>query len=268
MPLNPLARLSARAFGALALLASMAAHASVRPESGYGLPRDASRDGHLIDSLMNSAHVLDLILFAVMCLWIGYACLRHNSRHEAVYDHGDSRKSMTVVLAISAAIFLVVDGNFFINTMKDLNGTFWNFRKPAEDPSTVRIEINAHQWSWDARYAGADGKFKTKDDIVTWNDLRIPADALYLPNFRIKMDAVPGQVNQMWFQARTDVVGQDFEIACAQHCGAHHYKMRGVLTVMPRDAYDAWVREASVNAERSFDPEDAKAHWGWEWKEL
>jgi cytochrome c oxidase subunit 2 len=277
---RPLPRFLHSALLALCAFASTAS-AEVRPEQRIGLPRDASADGHLIDSLMQSAHVLDLLLFTVAAVWLGYACFRHNSKHEAVYDHGDSRKSMVVVLAISAATFLVVDGNFFVNTLKDLNGTFWNFQKPAEDPRTVRIEINAHQWAWDARYAGADGRFGTKDDIVSWNELRIPANApiylqltstdvvhaLYLPNFRIKMDAVPGQVNRMWFQAKPEVAGEEFEVACAQHCGANHYKMRAVLTVMAEDAFKAWAQEASALAERAYDAEDKKAHWGWEWKE-
>jgi cytochrome c oxidase subunit 2 len=275
---NPLGR---RVVLALAALAPALAYGGVRPEAGLGLPRDASVHGHLIDSLMDGAHVLDLVLFAIVCAWMGYACLKHGRRHQAVYDHGDSRKSITVVLAISAAIFLVLDGNFFVNTLRDLNGTFWNFRTPAEDPRTVRIEVNAHQWAWDVRYAGADGKFGTKDDVVTWNELRIPADvpisvqltstdvihALNLPNFRQKMDAVPGQVNRLWFQARPEVAGEEFEFACAQHCGTNHYKMRGVLTVVRPDEFNAWAQEASINAERAYDPDDAQARWGWEWKE-
>ena len=38
----------------------------------------------------------------------------------------------------------------------------------------MRIQVNAHQWAWDARYAGPDGKFNTADDIVTLNDMRVP----------------------------------------------------------------------------------------------
>ena len=66
------------------------------------------------------------------------------------------------------------------------------------------------------RYAGPDGKFNTRDDIVTTNDMRVPvgvpvllqlaaSDVLHsfsLPNFRIKQDAVPGMINRLWFQAK------------------------------------------------------------------
>ena len=114
-------------------------------------------------------------------------------------------------------IFFVVDGNLFFNSTMDLENVFHNFEKVEHDPATIRVEINAHQWAWDTRSAGPDGKFNTKDDIVSLNDLRIPVDtpvifevastdvlhAFNLPNFRAKVDAVPGQVNRMWTQAKT-----------------------------------------------------------------
>ena len=114
---------------------------------------------------------------------------------------------------------------------------------------------------------------------MTWNDFKIPVNtpihlqlasadvihSFYLPNFRMKMDAVPGQINQFWFQAKE--TGQ-FEIGCAQHCGTHHYKMKGILTVLPEDEYRKWEQEASINGKRAHDPEDVASNWGWDWKEF
>jgi heme/copper-type cytochrome/quinol oxidase subunit 2 len=55
-------------------------------------------------------------------------------------------------------------------------------------------------------------------------------------------------------------------ISCAQHCGPNHYKMRGVLTALPRERYEEWLRMAGALARAAYDPEDAEAHWGWEWR--
>jgi cytochrome c oxidase subunit 2 len=141
----------------------------------------------------------------------------------------------------------------------------------------VRIEINAHQWAWSARYAGPDGKFNTADDVVTLNDIRVPEGApiilelastdvihsFYLPNFRTKQDAMPGMVNRLWFEAKET---GEFDIGCAQHCGINHYKMKALLTVLPKADYARWLAEASANAARAFDPADTVAQWGWDWK--
>lgn len=273
---DPLCRPSA---ALLALALPTAAVAAVQPESGFGLPRDVSQNGHLVDWLMNITSVFNLILFTIMCIWMGWACFKHNRNHAAVYDHGSSKHSVTIALAISAFIFAVVDGNLFVNSINDLDKEYWNFEKVAANPKTVRLEINAHQWSWDARYAGADGKFNTEDDILSWNEITVPVGvpiyveltstdvihSFYLPNFRTKMDAVPGQVNRFWFQAKQ--MGE-YDIGCAQHCGTHHYKMKALLRVVSPEEFNAWHAEESATAKRAYDPEDKVAHWGWDWKEL
>jgi len=272
-------RLVRLAVGVGLLLLPAIGRAAVEPESGLGLPRDVSKNGHLVDWLMNITNVFNIILFIIMCVWMGYACLRYNRHHEAEYDHGSARRSVTIALALSAFIFAVVDGTLFVNAIRDLDSEVWNFEKVARDPRTVRLEINAHQWSWDARYAGPDKKFNSEDDVLTWNDIKVPVNtpiyvqltstdvihSFYLPNFRTKMDAVPGQVNRMWFEAKQT---GDFDIGCAQHCGTHHYKMKAQLTVLSPEDYRAWLAVTSANAKRAYDPEDKVAHWGWEWKEF
>ena len=89
--------------------------------------------------------------------------------------------------------------------------------------------------------------------------------SFYLPNLRVKQDAMPGMINRAWFQAKET---GDFDIACAQHCGTHHYKMKGTLMIQSRDAFEAWYRESSAAAALAFNPADIDSLWGWEWKKL
>ena len=262
--------------GALLLYATRVAQAAPQPESGWGYPRDVSVEGHRIDRLLNVTSVFVGILFLIMAVWMGIAIVKHGRRHGARHDHGSAKKQIIKALALSALIFFIVDGNLFVNSMIDLDEAFWNFAKAETSPDAVRIEINAHQWAWDARYAGSDGEFGTADDIVTLNDIRVPRGvpvvlalrsvdvihSFYVPNLRQKVDVVPGTTTHLWFAARE--TGQ-FEIACAQHCGVHHYKMRGVLTIYEPERYRAWLGEAQANARIAYDAADAFAHWGWRW---
>ncbi|MBI3847443.1 MAG: cytochrome C oxidase subunit II [Planctomycetes bacterium] len=270
-----------KAFLAFLVLFALAAvaRAEVQPETGLGLPRDVSVDGNRIDWLLQITMVFVAILFVIMVVWMFLACLKHNRNHQAEYDHGDSKHHVTIALTLSAIIFFVVDGNLFYNSTKDLGDAFWNF-DGAEARDPVRIEINAHQWAWDARYAGPDKKFNTQDDIVTLNDIRVPVGSpvivelasvdvihsLYLPNLRVKQDAMPGMVNRFWFEAKET---GEFDIACAQHCGVNHYKMKGKLTILSREDYAHWADEASKNSARAYDPADDEfAHWGWDWRNV
>ena len=250
--------------------------AEVQKESGFDMPRDVSLDGHRITWLINITMFFLVILFVIMIVWMAIAIIKHDENHPAEYDHGDAGKQVAFALSLSAVIFLIVDGNLYVNAMIDLDEVFWNFEEVDQNPDTVKIEVNAHQWAWDARYSGPDGEWNTQDDAITLNDIRVPVDkpvliqltssdvihALNLPNMRIKADAVPGTVAQMWFQA---VETGEFDIACAEHCGAFHYKMKGKLTVLSQEAYDAWLSEVSHQSALAYNPDDADAHWGWPW---
>ncbi|HEY4122280.1 MAG TPA: hypothetical protein VGM56_30645 [Byssovorax sp.] len=272
--------------GATVLLTSLASFASPVPESGLGMPRDMSVEGHRIDWLIHVTMAFVTLLFVVMCVWIALAIVKHRDGqgHKAEYDHGDAKHQIRFAAGLSALIFFVVDGNLWVNSTMDVNGMpgspfpgFWGFDKVEKMPGVIRIEINGHQWAWDARYAGPDGKFNTKDDIVTLNDIRVPVNtpvllelasadvihSFYLPNFRVKQDAMPGMVNRMWFEARE---AGEFDIACAQHCGTNHYKMKALLTVLPKDEYEDWAKRSSANGVRGWNADDEGAHWGWDWK--
>ena len=266
------------ALGALLSFASVAA-AAVQPEKGgYWFPRDVSLNGHRIDWLINITMVFVVILFVIMCIWMAMACVKHGRGHVADYDHGDAKKSVTFALCLSALIFFVVDGNLFYNSVKDLDEAFWNFDDAAAHPEVVKVEVNARQWAWDFRLAGPDGKFATADDVVTLNDLRIPKDrpillqigavdvihSFYVPNMRQKIDAVPGNINLMWFQAKET---GEFDIACAQHCGTNHYLMKGKLTILDSAGFDAWAAQASRVSQLDYDEKDMSSHWGWDWME-
>jgi cytochrome c oxidase subunit 2 len=240
------------------------------------LPEDASAYGYRIDQLLELSHRFDLILAVVMVGLLGGMLWRFRGARKVAAD-GGTRRSRAVVMVVALSIFGLVDGTMFARSLGYLDEVLWNFEVPESNPNTVRLEVNARQWAWEVRYAGEDGRFNTADDVVTWSDVRVPVgvpvwvqlastDVVHgfsLPNFRVKLDAIPGRVNQTWFQAAREGT---WEVACYQHCGTSHYKMRGTLTVMTPEAYATWLREASRQAAHAYDSADTAAHWGWEWR--
>jgi cytochrome c oxidase subunit 2 len=87
--------------------------------------------------------------------------------------------------------------------------------------------------------------------------------SFYLPNFRQKQDVFPGTTSRMWFQAKQPGV---FDIGCAQHCGANHFKMRGEITIETPEKYTDWERVQVAENQRRYDSNDVEAHWGWDWE--
>ena len=270
-----MSRLRALVASPLVLVARLAVAAPL-PEAGYGLPRDVSRDGHHVDALIHFTMAAATVIFVIVLAAMLWAIVRHGRSHQAVPEHG-SRATVGLLVATLVVIGVAVDGSMLVKTLIDMNEVFWNFESADRQPGAIRIEINAHQWAWTARYPGPDGIFGTADDVVTTNDIRIPLDrpivlqlastdvihSFYLPNFRVKRDAMPGMVNALWFQAEKT---GEYEIGCAQHCGPNHYKMRGVLTVLKPDEYDRWITDMAADARRAYDAGDKEAHWAWEWR--
>jgi cytochrome c oxidase subunit 2 len=238
-------------------------------------PLDASFDGFRNDALFNTTILMTSVLFVIVTGLLVWAVVMHREgRQTARYEHGIGRRHLAFTLVITAVIFFGVDGTLLLDSYFDLDRTLWHFPTTADHP--VEIEVWAQQWSWNVRYAGADGKFGTADDIVTLDDMHVPigrpvvvhlkskdvVHSFYLPNFRVKQDVVPGAETRLWFAAKHP--GR-YEIACAQHCGVNHYKMRGLVTVESAAAFEAWVGAMSADAIKKYDEDDTDAHWGWPW---
>jgi cytochrome c oxidase subunit 2 len=240
------------------------------------LPHDASLHGRLVDGNFQYISVATGVCFLIMAVILAVAAIAHRAgRAKAVYTHGDSRRAYLLTGFVAAAMFFGIDMVTLYRASRDLREHFWNY--PARDADALRVEVTAQQWSWNFRYPGADGRFNTRDDIVTLNDLHIPVGkpvylklrskdvvhSFYLPNFRQKIDAVPGSVTRLWFQARE---AGKFEIGCAQHCGVSHYKMRGELTALAPAEFQRWAERAAEDSMRRYDPADVAAHDGWDWE--
>lgn len=76
-----------------------------------------------------------------------------------------------------------------------------------------------------------------------------PTDVIHsfaMPSFGLKLDAVPGRLNETWFRATRAGV---FYGQCSELCGAGHGYMPIAIEVMPKEKYDAWVAKALANDE-------------------
>jgi cytochrome c oxidase subunit 2 len=248
----------------------------------YGPPRDASLDGHLVDGAFGYLTIATEICLAIVVLVLATALLFHRRRAGRVahYTHGERPRDHVLTVAVALGMFLGIDAVLAGRSLGHLQSRFWRY--PDDNPAAVRVEVTARQWAWTFRLAGPDGRFGTPDDVVTLNELRVPQGrpiylklrskdvihSLYLPNFRTKLDAVPGTTTRMWFEARA--AGR-FEIGCAQHCGVSHYKMRGELQVTTDAAFEAWLARAAHDARLRFDAGDraarAQADEAWDWEQ-
>ncbi len=242
----------------------------------YSPPVDISVEGHRIDEAFGYTTRLITIYFAIVLFVMGYCLVRFRARpgHSAEYIEGNQPRHLLMTGALAASVFMLIDMRLIATSAHDASEIFWKFPTGKD---VVKIQVLGQQFEWHFRYAGPDAKFNTADDVETTALLHVPKGkpilmqlrskdvihSLFLPNVRLKQDAIPGRQTQLWFQA---TVPGDYELACAELCGLGHYKMRGQFIVDEPADFDAWIAAQSKDAEEEYDADDKTANWGWDWE--
>jgi cytochrome c oxidase subunit 2 len=134
-------------------------------------------------------------------------------------------------------------------------------------PADVTVKATGKQWFWS--YSYPDAKFEFDSLMVQAKDLKpgqprllavdneivVPvnkvvrvlttgADVIHafaIPAFGIKIDAIPGRVNETWFKAEREGMyyGQ-----CSELCGKDHAFMPIAVRVVSDTEYTAWLDQA------------------------
>ena len=213
------------------------------------------------------------IVFVGINLFSAYALIkyRHRKGHKAHYEPENKKLEIwltavtTVGVAAMLAPGLVVWGDFI--TVPE---------------NALRFEALGKQWHWSYRLPGNDGEFGDtevrhmtvdnpfgmdpedpagQDDILIADPvmhlpLDQPAHALLrstdvlhnfaVPQFRVKMDLVPGMVTYQWF---TPVRTGTYEILCEELCGIGHFAMRGKIVVDEQADWEQWLAQQPTFAD-------------------
>ncbi len=226
----------------------------------------------MIDSTVDITIWVTGIVFVAVNLFMVYCLFKflHKPGRKAEYNPENKKLEfwLTIGTAVGVAAMLapglVVWGQF-VNVPDDAH----------------EVEVVGQQWSWSYRYPGKDGKLGTvdaalisqdnpfgmmddpngNDDIlVTHPQMHLPLglpvklllrskDVLHdyaVPQFRVKMDLVPGLVTYLWLEPIR--VGT-FEILCEELCGLAHHTMRGTVVVEEEADYQAWLETQPTWAE-------------------
>lgn len=236
----------------------------------------ASEHGVITDRLFWITMIIcvgaSTVIFAVM-FWITFKYqYKEGRRATFITDNHVLELVWTGIPAVVMAL-LIFKG---LETWNDITD-------PAKEDAEV-IELVAQQFAWTARYPGNDkqlGKIDFRlidgsnefglnlaEDPNTFDDfkaqeLHIPKGkevllkirakdvlhSVYLPHFRVKMDAVPGMQTHFKFvptKSTADMRNEtgnpnfEYELACAEICGKGHFSMRLVVKVDEPADYEKW----------------------------
>ncbi len=216
------------------------------------LPEDMSATGHAIDHLFTFILVLTGVVFVItegVMFWFMWKYDGKAAKHEPVkFVHGSH--TLEVIWTIIPAATLLFIAIYQMNVWAD------NKMRPPNQAGDhpVEIEVTARQFEWRLRYPGPDGIIGTPDDLFTVNELHVPVNrkilidlksqdvlhSFFLPNMRVKQDAVPGMKQPVWFIPRQTGA---YDLVCAELCGWGHYKMKGRLIVETEEQFNDFLKK-------------------------
>ena len=226
-----------------------------------------------IDKAIGGTLLLTGIVFILTNLVLAWFSFRYQDHEgaKASYWHDNPRLEWTWTLVTAAILFVVL-----FNALG-----LWaqiNTEAPAD---AQLIEVTGQQFAWNVRYPGKDGILgrtdhklasqenpigldkndaASADDILLLNQLYLPLGrpvrvqirsmdvihSFFLPNFRVKQDAMPGMTISTWFVPKElTPPDQPLEIACAEHCGLGHYRMKGQVHVVPAAELESALAKAA-----------------------
>jgi cytochrome c oxidase subunit II len=215
------------------------------------------------------------IVFVAVVLFVAYCIFnfRHEEGRKAIYEPENKKLELWLTIATGIGVAAMLAPGLFVW------GQFVTVPAGASE-----LEIVGQQWQWSYRLPGKDGKLGTsytnlispenplgvnpgdtsgQDDLVVeGGEIHVPlgqpvkvllraVDVLhdfYVPEFRAKMDIIPGMVTYFWL---TPTRTGTFDVLCAELCGVGHHIMRGKVIVDNEADYRTWVEQQKTFAELS-----------------
>jgi cytochrome c oxidase subunit II len=234
----------------------------------------ASNWGYVDDTIIITFWITGVVFIAII-FFMAYCVYRyrHQEGRRAVYEPENKKMEWWLTGLTTVGVAGMLTPGLFV----------WDQFVTVPKEAT-EFEVLAQQWQFTFRLPGKDGVLGTSDSrnigpenpfglnpndpngqddvLVEADELHLPLDKpvkvllrsidvlhdFYVPEFRAKMDMVPGMVTYYWF---TPTRTGTFDVLCFELCGIGHYAMRATVVVDEQSAYQAWLDEQPTFAQLS-----------------
>ena len=232
----------------------------------------ASNWGYIDDTILITFWVTGVVFIAVI-LFTAYCVyrFRYQEGKRAEYNPESKKLEWWLTGLTTLGVVVMLTPGLFV----------WN-QFVSVPEGAAEFEVLGQQWQWSFRFPGKDGALGTTnarkinednpfgidpkdpngldDVLVEGGELHLPVNQpvkvllrsidvlhdFYVPEFRAKMDMVPGAVTYFWL---TPTRTGTFDILCFELCGMGHHDMRGNVVVEEESAFQEWLQEQTTFAQ-------------------
>ena len=226
-----------------------------------------------MDSTVTLTFVVTGLAFVLVNVFIVYCLIKYRNKPDrrAEYEPESIKMESWLTILTTVGIAALLAPGLLI--WKDVV-------TPPED--SMELEVLARQWNWSYRLPGNDGQLGAvaishtsttnplgidpsdpfgQDDVIVYDPvlhLKVNQPVTFLlrsndvlhnftvPQFRVKMDFVPGQVSYIWAEPQEE---GSYDLLCEELCGVGHYAMRGRVIVDSEESYNVWLADQPTFAE-------------------
>src|SRR5215210_4003736 len=211
-------------------------------------PPAASTQAEQIDTLWDVLLIASVPVFVLVTVVIAFSVINFRMRPgEEDIDgppiHGNTR--LEVIWTAIPAILIVGLVTYAYVVLRDIE------EAPASGQERV-VRVFGEQFAWTFEYNEGGRRFRNTQLYLPANESvnfevrsKDVIHDFWVPDFRMKIDAVPGVTTSYRVTPKTSAIG-NHEIVCAELCGLGHAFMRQTAHVMTRRDFDAWARRASA----------------------
>ena len=214
--------------------------------------------------------VLGTVVGVVVILYTIYNAYKYRDVEEGEeYDSGAERpelgelptggsggRKLFLSFAISAVIIIVLILWAYTLLVYVEAGPDGN---PGEDALEVHVEAIAFAWlfEYEGEVEGDRNELVVPEDRTIWVtvEARDVWHTFGISEFRVKADAIPGEVDETWFVADEPGEYED-AIECFELCGDGHSGMTADLIVLEEDEWDEWYEDRLEEAENDDEETD------------
>lgn len=265
-------------FMVVGLAATVGAYFAVKGDLMLTNREAASAHGVQIDDMFFWTSAICGVVFFITQALLFWFAFKYRARKGHKAEHFAHDNKLEVVWTVIPAITLTILVAMGIEA-------WYNITDPASEDARV-VEVTAEQFKWTVRYPGADDELgkrefllidgvntlgmdfedeRCMDDMIV-NEIHLEVGkevvfklgakdvlhSFYLPDFRVKMDCVPGipthfkmtpTITTQEMRDKMDDQTYDYYLACAELCGKGHWNMKVVIVVEDSASYQTWLAE-------------------------
>ncbi|MCZ6835584.1 MAG: cytochrome c oxidase subunit II [Planctomycetota bacterium] len=202
----------------------------------FGMPVQASEVAPVIDNIFNFITWICIFFFVIIVGFIVFFMFKYSkppgTPATSNVTHNTPIEVAWTVLPLILVIFIFYKGmDGYIDLRSAPLGAY-------------EVNVVAQKWNWTFHYKNG----------ATTSVLIVPANrpvklimssqdvlhALFIPDFRVKQDVVPGRITTLWFTA---IKAGEYDLYCAEYCGQQHSTMLTKVIVLDDADFDTRITE-------------------------